>query len=79
MGAGIPCPSKRGEGGIRTRSFASGALAPTTDVKEIAGNTFRDGMTRVALDDARQAGLGGALGGHSTNSFLLLRSPGGAL
>ena len=75
MGAGIPCPSNRGGGGFRARSIASGALAPTTDMKESAGTTFHGGMTRVALDDARQASLGGALGSQSIDSFLLVRSP----
>ena len=75
MGAGIPCPSKRGEGGFRARSFASSALAPTTDMKESAGNTFLDGTTGVALDNSRQASLGGALCGHSMNCFLLLWRP----
>ena len=44
-------------------------------MKESAGTTFHGGVTRVALDNARQASLGGALGSQSIDSFLLVRSP----
>ena len=44
-------------------------------MKEFAGNAFLDGSTSVALDDTRQASLGGALCGQSMNSFLLLWRP----
>jgi hypothetical protein len=51
---GLESPARQsGEGGgFRARSFASGSHAPTTDMKESAGNTILDDMTREALDDA---------------------------